>query len=144
MAESTLKAGEILLHINERGCLSPVDGESADRFLKLKRDEIYKFSFKRVRNYQFHKKYFSLLNMVFNNQDTFDNFEWFRKHTLIAIGWCDTFVHPKTGEVLNTPKSISFEKCKESEFRQLYTDTVGFLCKEYGFSEALISQIIEY
>ena len=83
---TNLSAGEIALYVDEAGRILPADGESAERVMKMKRSEPYIFTMKRARNYSFLKKYFSLLNTAFQNQDKFADSEWFRKHTLIGCG----------------------------------------------------------
>lgn len=142
--ETLLKKGEIMLFLNDEGQLMPVDGESAKRYTKMYRGVAYRFTIKRERNYEFHKKYFALLNCVYKSQDRFSNFEWFRKYTCIAIGWCNTYTHPVTGDVWNEPKSISFEKCKENEFNDIYRCTLSYFFTEYGLDESTISRLLSF
>lgn len=139
-----LKKGEIALYLDKQGQLKPLDGESADRYLKLFRNEPYIFSMKRARNYAFLKKYFSLINLAFDNQEKFDNIEWFRKWSLIAVGWCKEYINPFDGKVNYEVKSVSFEKCKESEFDEVYKNTVQLFIDRFCFDEDFFNRLNNY
>ena len=83
------------------------------------------------RNLQFHKKYFALLNVGFTYQNIYDNFEHFRKVVLYEIGHCD-FYATTDGTVITEVKSISFAKCDELEFRDIYSKTIDLFIKKYA------------
>jgi len=141
---TNLEAGEIALAVDETGRILPVDGESVERVIKMKRGEPYIFTMKRARNYPFLKKYFSLLNTAFQNQDKFTEPEWFRKHTLLAVGWCTEHIDPFTGDVCYVAKSVSFSKCSEMQFMEIYGKTVDFLVSKYGFDDKFVNEVMGY
>lgn len=140
-----LSKGQIYLQFDPTfGVLRPVDDESRSRFTRFKLGKIYLFEFKTVQNYKFLCKYFKLLDTVFDNQDKFSDKEWFRKHTLIGIGYCDTKIDPFTGAVYMEAKSISFAKCDEATFGEIYQKTVSFFVERYGYDEKFVETVMGY
>lgn len=105
--------------------LVPLTDEDYDDKRKLKIGEIYEVTVRQVRNYQFHKKYFALINLSWEylneeQQKFFKTKEVFRKSLEITAGHCDVVYSFETKSYHHTPKSISFEKMKEDEFSELY------------------------
>ena len=98
-----------------------------DEKKKLKIGEVYKVEVRKVRNYELHKKYFALINCAWEflneKQTSFfkENIELFRKTVEISAGHCDTIYSIQRKEWIETPKSISFERMGEFEFRELYS-----------------------
>lgn len=144
MSLSHLQAGEIALLLDQRGNLIPADAESVNRVLRMQREKVYLFTMKRPRNMGFHRKYFSLLNVAFENQDKFDSPEWFREHTLIAIGHHETRIDPFTGAVYTQAKTISFGKCSQAEFEDIYSRTLNYLVAKYGYTKEFVEELVSY
>lgn len=115
-----------LLMLNTPTGLKPMYDEDYDEKKKLKMGEVYKVSVKKARNYQFHKRYFSLINTAWEyqnekRQEFFHNsVECFRKTVEISAGHCDTIYSLKRKEWVDVPKSIAFDKMDEFEFMNLY------------------------
>lgn len=92
----------------------------------LKIGQVYKVQVKQVRNYQFHKKYFALINCAWayldENQTRFykDNINAFRKTVEITAGHYELVYSVDRSEFVECPKSISFDNTSEIEFRELY------------------------
>ena len=144
MQETHLKRGEIGLYLSSTGQLMPLDAESATRYLKLKRDEPYVFTMKRARNYAFHSKYFSLISLAFKNQEKFSEIEWFRKWTLISIGECSERIDPFTGAVSYEAKSVSFNKCTEFEFENIYSKTITLFMEKFCYDNDFFNKLRSY
>ncbi len=99
---------------------------------------------RRVRNYEFHKKYFALLNYAFDcweppepkasklleliNVPPEKNFDQFRADITILAGFYKAN-YRVNGEVRLEPKSISFANMDEDEFEQLYEKTIDVIIK---------------
>lgn len=92
------------------------DYEEASKFAI---GEMIEVEAKKVRNPKFHRKFFALLNFIFENQSYFQNFEEMRKCLTMMAGFYTTFISLK-GEVLYVPKSIAFANMDELEFADLY------------------------
>ena len=118
--------------------LMPIDPDSVAWFNKLKPGEVVRADFKKIRNYQFHKKYFALLSVGFDNWEPGEinskygkpekNFDRFRKDLIILAGFYENTVRID-GSVRIEPKSISFAKMSAEEFADLYSRTIDVLIK---------------
>lgn len=89
-----------------------------------------------MRNYQFHKKYFALINYLFGIwEETMPPSEWrghqvranidkFRDDLTILTGRFDATYNVR-GEVQLDAHSISFASMDQEEFEKLYSDTIN-------------------
>ena len=115
-----------LFLINTLEGLKPIDEDSEENLKKLKFGLVQKFTVKKARNYELHKKYFSLISCAWEYlrepQQTFFNHnkEVFRKTCEVSAGHCDKVYSIKLKDWVDVPKSISFDKMDEFEFRELY------------------------
>ena len=94
------------------------------------------------RNIGFHNKFFALINMVYNNQEHYNNSEQLRKDLIISAGFYDTHV-TVWGEEVQTAKSISFGSMKEDEFKELYNRVLDEIIKHFHFEKQLILDNVE-
>ena len=135
--------------------LMPIDPDSVAWFNKLKPGEVVRAEFKKVRNYQFHKKYFALLSVGFDNWEPGEinskygvptkNFDRFRADLTILAGFYDTTVR-LDGSVRIEPRSISFAKMSAEEFADLYSKTIDVLIKhvyKQDMDPEKLNQIVE-
>ena len=106
----------------------PADTESRDKSDKLKIGETYKVKYSKPRNYAFHKKYFALLGLAFDNQEKYDCSEAFRDAVTMQAGHYATYTS-FSGKIGYMPKSISFAKMDEIEFGALYEKTINVILK---------------
>ena len=112
--------------LNTTEGLKPCYDKDYDEKKKLKIGQTYKAKITLARNIQFHRKYFSLINLAwaYQNEKTEEFFkrdvEQFRKSVEMLAGWCDTIYSIKRKEWIEQPRSIAFDKMDELEFRELY------------------------
>ncbi|MBL4866386.1 MAG: DUF1367 family protein [Pseudomonadales bacterium] len=139
MAEIHMKKGE-------DGAFRPDDQQSLERAAKLKVGAVYKHEVKKPRNYKFHKKYFGLLNLAFDNQEKYEDFKSFRNAVTMQAGWYNT--HVSLNDVLIfSPKSISFANMDEIEFDELYNKTVNIIlryvlgCEQEELAEMVLNYV---
>ena len=123
--------------LNTSHGLIPMYNEDYDERKKLKIGTTYKANITVPRNYQFHKKFFALLNCGFSylnetQMDHHKNFDGFRESVLLAAGHCETRWDIKRGTFYEVAKSISFASVDEATFNDIY-DRV----KDVLFSYAL-------
>lgn len=115
-----------LLALNTSEGLKPCYDEDYDEKKKLKLGKIYKVRITEPRNVDFHRKYFKLINTAWEYQNEAvckhfnNNVDCFRKTVEIAAGHCDTVFNIKLKEWVDIPKSISFDKMDEFQFREHY------------------------
>jgi len=110
---------------------------------KLKEGEVYEIEIKKKRNYEFHKKYFALVNLCFDNQETFTEFEDLRNYLTMKAGYVKK-INTGTGQMI-LPLSISFTKMDNIEFEQLYQKTIDVICKFIDVDEkGIMNELINY
>jgi hypothetical protein len=125
--------------------LVPVYSSDAEKLkdCKLKLNEDYECEIKKPRNYQFHKKYFSLVNLCFENQDKFEDIDDLRYYLTMKAGYVKR-IDTGTGEMI-LPKSISFSSMDEIEFDKLYQKTIDVICKFIGIEKQdLLNEVLNY
>ena len=119
----------------ERGpALYPCHDPDEDYLKTLPRSQPLRVKVSKVRNYEFHKKFFALLNYAFEmwepepgeNQPAWakhitpeKNFDRFRKDIIILAGFREVS-YRVNGDVRVEAKSISFANMSEDEFGELY------------------------
>lgn len=86
---------------------------------KIPLNEPIIYEWKKVRNYEFHKKFFSLVNMVYQNQEQYNNIDDLRDDLTVKAGFYYKYINIDEIEV-KKPKSISFASMDENEFSNLY------------------------
>jgi hypothetical protein len=112
------------------GVLAPADAEDVEALQKVKLGQVIHADFKQMRNVKFHRKYFAMLNLAFDNWEPPEtthndivcvkNRERFRKDVQIAAGFYDIVVNLR-GEPRAESKSISFANMDDTEFEQVYS-----------------------
>lgn len=113
-----------------------------DKIKKLKVGEEYLCEIKQPRNLGFHRKFFALINMIFDNQELYNNLDRLRKDLVIEAGfyneWAD--LH---GELHKEAKSISFGSMKEEEFQDLYSKVIDVIVQYFNFNKHDIIENVE-
>lgn len=127
---------EIVLTKAANGALIPFDQQAAEYITTLKTGQAVKAKFAKMRNSQFHKKLFALLNVAFDAWEPLEatykgqvvakQFNKFRGDVTVLAGYYDTSIDLK-GEVKLTPKSISFSKMSEDDFSKLYSAVIDVI-----------------
>lgn len=128
------------------GNLAPASEHDREQLRHVKSMQPCRVTLKRVRNYEFHKKYFALLNYAYENWEPPEtenasnvrkalnmpnarkNFDRFRKDITILAGYYDA-TYRLNGEVRLEAKSISFGAMSADEFEKLYEATIDVIVK---------------
>lgn len=105
--------------------LVPLYDSDLDEKRKLKVGQVYQADIKVVRNINFHRKMWAMLNTAWallpeKTQNGFRSFEGFRAYLLVAAGFYDTYFSPRLKEFVEVPKSMSFASMDEAEFSDCY------------------------
>ncbi len=115
--------------------LHPATDHDRELLQHIKIGQPTRLTFKRVRNYDFHKKYFALLNFAFDYWDPSllekwgeKNFERFRKDIIILSGYYTQYVR-LDNTVRVEAQSIAFANMPEEDFEKLYTATIDVIIK---------------
>ena len=99
-------------------------------FQKVAIGELIQGEYKIPRSQKFHRLYFALLNIMFENQDKELDFEKFRKLIMYEIGEVEVLGF-SGNNVICIPKSISFSEMEESEFSIVYEKTLELALKSH-------------
>lgn len=133
-----------LYMLRTAGGLKPADPEAEAYVSRLKYNDLVQVEIRRPRNPQFHRKFFALLNLAFQNQERFDNFEHFREEVQMLCGSYEIRYHLHSGEKWFAPKSIAFHAMDEAEFEKLYDKAVGVILKHvfHGMARPDLEQAV--
>ena len=120
----------------------PAYDSDIEQLRKVKAGDIVECEIKRKRNIKFHKKFFALLDLVFKNQEKYNNIDHLRKDLTIASGFYEQHI-TFTGQVRTEPISISFSNMKQHEFDKFYTSILDTIIKYFKFDKESIEEYIE-
>jgi len=135
---------KILVVKNHRG-LVPVYDSDYENFAKIPLNEEFEIEYTKKRNLKFHKKYWALLKLAFENQSDYRSINDMRRDIAIVSGFYDEVVNLITGEILKIAKSISFAKMDDTEFSELYEKTKDTISKWLGIdNETIDNEIQQY
>lgn len=148
--------------VKNKGMLFPATIDDQDKIRKLKEGQVIYVEFRKMRNYQFHKKWFALVNFSYEhwepppfidfkhkNLTPVKNFELFRKDLIILAGFYEAY-YRIDGSVRIEAKSISFAKMDESEFEKLYSATINAVLKHILINyipkqlDAVVDQLLSF
>lgn len=115
-----------------------------EKYKKLPLNEPIQFTYTRKRNIHFHRLFFCLLNMVFDNQEIYNNLEHLRKDLTIEAGYYD-LRYGLHGEEIKEAKSISFTSMSEEEFSELYNRVIDVIVRHFHFGkDEILEEIDKY
>ena len=127
---------ELLMTKTPSGALIPVSEEEAEKLRRIKSGATVRCDIRQMRNYKFHKKFFSLIKFLFDiwedgvprslyrGIEVRPNIDRFRKDLIILSGRYDATYNVR-GEVRLEAKSISFASMSEDEFERLFSDVIN-------------------
>lgn len=114
----------------------PTDDFSAETMEAMPPNTEFKAELTRPRNYKFHKKFFTLLEVAYEAWDgpvvehkgiqVRKNLQKFRKDITIMCGHYELVVNIK-GQVMKEAKSISFANMDQEEFEKLYSTAIDVI-----------------
>lgn len=124
--------------------LIPMYDTDLDNKKKLKIDQDYLVTIKMPRNLKFHRKMFSLYNLVFQNQERYRVLEDLRKDITIEAG----YYRERTdinGELKKEAESISFANMEEDVFSDLYNRSLDVIVKHFHFDkQSMVDEIEQF
>lgn len=145
--------------IKRCGVLMPASEADTETLSNITEGETVRADIKRPRNVAFHRKYFAMLDVLYNIFEpptvshngvvAVKNRDRFRKDIAIATGHYELVITIK-GECRAEAKSISFASMDETQFSELYSRTIdyGLLRIAKGKTKAEIdnwvAQIIDF
>lgn len=109
---------EVLLRKTFTG-FAPENGED-EKLKRFKLGDTVKAKIVVPRNVGFHRKFFALLKLTFQNQELIDNYDDFREAVTITAGFF-RWSKDLHGNEFKRAKSISFAKMDQAEFEEVYS-----------------------
>lgn len=125
------------------GFLKPAYESDFEAFKKMPINETFEIEYTKARNIGFHRKFFALIKLAYQNQSQYRLIEDLRRDLIITSGYYDEHVNKITGECYKTAKSISFANCDELQFNEIYNAVKDVVIKWIGTSNEEIEQEIE-
>ena len=109
----------------DRGGLWASDDASAAILAGIKAGEVIACEIRRPRNLQMHRLFWALMQKIYENQTHYESPEEVAAAFKVAAGHCD-FVQTPRG-LVGVPKSISFAKMDQAEFRAFFDKALDYL-----------------
>jgi hypothetical protein len=124
--------------------LKAANDSDLEKLNKIKMNEMVKCVMTKPRNIKFHRKFFSLINMVFQNQEVYSDIDNLREELTKACGYFDSYINHK-GITVYKAKSISFSKMDNTEFEELYNKFLDVIVLIFKWDKSdIIDNINEY
>ena len=139
--------------------LVPADHAAEEWFHKIKPGRPVDVTVTLPRNKGFHRKFFVMLNMAYQNYDWPDiqtahgpskcTYDKFREHVTIKSGHWKYEVTPE-GKVVEVADSIAFDKMEQDEFERLYSDVLDVILMNFltnwtrGDMEYAVNQMMTF
>ena len=138
-----------VLVVKSLGALRPIDVAGEAVFRHIGQGEIVRIELKRPRNLQHHRKFFAMLQVVFENQDAYKSIDDLLDVCKLRIGHCRT-VATNNGDV-QIPSSISFAAMDQDAFNDFYNRACGWVIQEVmpglkleNLSDEVEAQLLEF
>lgn len=105
---------------------------------QFKMGKMYKVKISADRNSKHHRKFFAILRLVVNNSKDFQNTDMLLSWLKIKAGI--TYTVKIGGDICLFPKSISFDKMNQIEFKKFYNRSLDILAEYLKISVDDIEQ----
>jgi len=139
--------------IKRAGVLMPATEEDERKLGRFASGSLVSGEYRQVRNPQFHRKFFALLNLGFeafepeathHGRIVQKDFDRFRKDCIIQAGFYDLVANLKC-EVRADAKSISFGSMSEDEFGRVYNAVANVILQRVltNYTRDDLDEVIE-
>lgn len=122
--------------------LKPMYDSDYEIYSKIALGEEFEIEYKKARNLKFHKKFFALIKLAFENQEQYRLLDELREDLIIQSGYYYEHVNFITGEIKTRSKSISFANMDEIEFSNLYESVKNVISQWLGIENETIDEEI--
>lgn len=119
----------ILMRKGLAGRLEPVDDAGRDFLAKIAAGSVVSAEVKRPRNIGHHRKFFALVNMIWQNQTRYKSPDELLDAIKVHIGHA-TAMTLRDGTEVRVPKSISFASMDQAAFDAFWDRVVQVVCAE--------------
>jgi hypothetical protein len=126
--------------LNTASGLKPCYDEDYDEKKKLKIGTTYKATIVQERNLLFHRKFFALIKVGWDNTKLEMPIDSYRKYCIIKAGYGNVYQTPKG--VFVDAQSISFGNMNQEQFEKVYSNVLNIIIKDIGTDKEIIEQQI--
>lgn len=119
---------QILLRKRLGSTLEPIDDNGRELLTKFGAGTVVKAEITKPRNIRFHRKFFAMLNLVFQNQDHYKSLDDLLDVCKLRIGHVRV-IETKHG-IERIPASISFANMDDTGFSNFYDRVVQWVLTE--------------
>jgi hypothetical protein len=109
--------------------LIPVDDEGKEALNSVGQGELVRVKLTKARNLKHHRKFFSMLQLVFENQERFPTLDHLLTAVKIEAGLYHDVPIEVSGKLVYLPKSISFAKMDQCAFDDFYMKAISACCR---------------
>lgn len=109
--------------------LAPADDAAREAVNSLSAGELVMLEVRRPRNLAFHRKFFGLVQIVFENQERFSTVERLLTAIKLEAGWYEDGPVEAGGKITYLPKSISFARMDALEFERFYREALDAITR---------------
>ena len=126
--------------------LIPIDDEGKEALDSIGQGEMVKVKITKSRNLRHHKKFFSMLHLVLDNQEKYPTLRHLLTAVKIEAGWYEDAPIEVSGKLVYLPSSISFAKMDQLEFDMFYNDAIAACCRllPHLQAEDIRNEVIAY
>ena len=126
------------------GSLVPASPRAEAVMAKLKADDLVTVEVKQPRNLAHHRKFFALLDLIFENQQRFRTCDEMLVAIKVYMGVCNTMAL-KDGTAVRVPRSISFASMDQPEFERFYEMVLDVVAEHIipGIDKPSLKQEVE-
>lgn len=107
---------------------SPADQDAYQRFKRrletMKPGTWIRMEWSSPRHPKHHRKFFALLQLITENSEVYNTIEKALVAVKLCTGHFDLMADPRTGEIIQIPKSIAFEAMPQEEFDVFYSASI--------------------
>jgi len=110
--------------------LVPVNDGAEAALAKIKLGAEVRVKIDRPRNLQHHKKFWALMNIVYQNQNHYTALDHLVAALKTAVGHCD-LIPGRDGKIVAIPKSIAFAQMDQTAFEEFYDQCIEVIAKHF-------------
>lgn len=135
---------EVYLTKMQGGNLIPASQQDYEKIKGYKLGSTIRAEISRPRNGQHHRKACALINLIMENQDTYNTFEDLLVEIKLKAGHYQEHITTK-GNLIYVPKSISFAAMSQDDFSVFYDKMIDIALQNWldNKSEAEVRQYVE-
>ncbi len=112
------------------GALHPLGSHAEEALRRIKHGAELEVTIRQPRNIRHHRKWWALIDKVYENQEHYQTKGLFVLALKVALGHCDTEVDSE-GRVLYDPRSIAFHNMDQTEFSEFYENTINLIVTRF-------------